>query len=61
MTLFLIPTWIAPYLQVYRKFVGYIAEAFDICKKHVDIAISKVKDDDDTVIAKLVKRTHQSQ
>jgi len=56
MTLFLTPTWIAPYLPVYKKFVGYVAEAFDICKKHVDVAISKVKDDDDTVIAKLVRK-----
>jgi len=56
MTLFLTPTWIAPYLPIYKKCIGYMAEAFDICKRHVDIAIAKVKDDDETVIAKLVRR-----
>lgn len=56
MTLFFTPISIAPYLPIYKKFVGYAGEAFDICKKHVDEAISKVKDTDDTVIAKLVTK-----
>ena len=56
MTVFLTPTWIAPYLPVYRRLVRYTTQAFDICKKHVDNAIAEVKDDDDTVIAKLVRK-----
>merc|ERR1712106_906431 len=56
MTLFFTPTWIAPYLPIYKKFIGYQCEAFDICKKHVDKAIAEIKDtDNDTVIAKLVR------
>merc|ERR1712013_638812 len=31
MTLFLTPTWIAPYLPIYKKCIGCMAEAFDIC------------------------------
>ena len=30
-------------------------EAFDICKKHVDAAIARVKDTDENVVAKLVR------
>ena len=56
MTVFLTPNWIAPYLPVYRRLVRYTTQAFDICKKHVDNAIAEVKDDDDTVIAKLVRK-----
>ena len=55
MTLFFIPTWLAPVLLIYKKFIRYSSEAFDICKKHVDAAIAKVIDTDDTVIAKLVR------
>ena len=55
MTLFFTPTWLAPFLPIYKKFIGYSSEAFDICKKHVDAAIAKVKDADDTLIAKLVR------
>ena len=55
-TLFLYPTFIAPYVPVYKKFVKYNTESFDICKKYVDAAISRVDDADDTVIAKLVRR-----
>ena len=51
-----LPKSIAPYLPVYKKVVGYQGEVFDICKKHVDEAIAKVKDSDDTVIAKLVRK-----
>eukprot|EP00092_Neocalanus_flemingeri_P074965 GFUD01092793.1.p1 GENE.GFUD01092793.1~~GFUD01092793.1.p1 ORF type:complete len:516 (-),score=135.05 GFUD01092793.1:110-1531(-) len=54
--LFFIPTSIAPYIPTYKKFIEYQGEAFDICKKHVDEAIAKLKDDDDTVIAKLVRK-----
>ena len=42
MTLFFTPTWLAPFLPIYKKFIGYSSEAFDICKKHVDAAIAKV-------------------
>ena len=55
-TLFLFPTSIAPYLPVYKRFVKYNSETFDICKKYVDEAIAKVEDTDDTVIAKLVRK-----
>merc|ERR1719431_806968 len=55
-TLFLYPTFIAPYVPVCKTFVKYNAESFDICKKYVDAAITRVDDADDTVIAKLVRR-----
>ena len=56
MTLLFTPIPIAPYLPIYKKFIECQTEAFDICKKHVDNAIERLKDTDDTVIAKLVKK-----
>eukprot|EP00092_Neocalanus_flemingeri_P107293 GFUD01137705.1.p1 GENE.GFUD01137705.1~~GFUD01137705.1.p1 ORF type:complete len:508 (-),score=128.83 GFUD01137705.1:562-2085(-) len=56
MDLIFLPKLLAPFLPSYKKFVKYQEEAFDICKKHVDEAIAKVKDTDDTVIAKLVRK-----
>merc|ERR1719431_1676440 len=54
--LFLTPTWIAPYLPIYKKFVQHTVESFDICKKHVDNAVAEVKEGDDTMIAKLIRK-----
>jgi len=53
--LFFTPEWIAPYLPSYKKFVELQSESFDICKKHVDLAIAKIVGTEDTVIAKLVR------
>eukprot|EP00092_Neocalanus_flemingeri_P045198 GFUD01050401.1.p1 GENE.GFUD01050401.1~~GFUD01050401.1.p1 ORF type:complete len:329 (+),score=52.84 GFUD01050401.1:1-987(+) len=50
-SLFFLPTSIAPY-----RFVKYQGLAFDICKKHVDEAIAKVKKTDETVIARFVRK-----
>ena len=56
MTLLFTPTFIAPYLPISKKFIEYQGESFDICKKNVDEAIAKVKDSDDSVIAKIVRK-----
>ena len=56
MDLLFMSTSIAPYLPNFKKFVKYQGESFDICKKHVDETIAKVKDTDDTIIAKLVRK-----
>ena len=50
------PTIIASYLPDYKKFVALQEQLFDICKSHVDTAISNIKEGDDTIIAKLVRR-----
>merc|ERR1719369_1006729 len=55
LTLFLLPTSIFPYAPQYKKFVRHMEESFDICKKHIDKAIANIKDEDDTIIAKLVR------
>jgi len=56
MTLMFTPPSLVPYLPLYKKFVAYQTEAFDICKKHVDKAIEGLTDTDDTVIAKMVRK-----
>ena len=55
-TLLYAPLSIAPYLPIYKKYIKCQIEAFDICKKHVDIAIGKLNETDDSVIAKLVRK-----
>jgi len=54
--LFFMPLSIAPYLPMYKTYIGFQTEMFDISKKHVDAAIANIKDTDDTVIAKLVRK-----
>ena len=56
MTLLFTHPSIAPYLTIYKWFVQYEGEAFDICKRNVDKAIAELKDTDDSVIAKMVRK-----
>ena len=53
--LFFLPFWSFKFLPMFKKFTTLQGEAFDICKKHVDAAIARVQDTDDSVIAKLVR------
>ena len=53
--LFFLPMWSFKYLPMFNKFTALQGEAFDICKKHVDAAIARVKDTDENVVAKLVR------
>ena len=50
------PKSIASYLPDYKKFLALQESMFDICKSHVDTAIANIKEGDDTIIAKLVRR-----
>ena len=53
--LFFLPHWSFKYLPMFHKFTTLQGEAFDICKRHVVAAISRVQDSDENVIAKLVR------
>jgi len=53
--LFFLPHWSYKYLPMFKKFTTLQGEAFDICKRHVVAAISRVQDSDENVIAKLVR------
>ena len=53
--MFFLPMWSLKYLPMFKKFTTLQGEAFDICKKHVDAAIARVRDNDENVIAKLVR------
>ena len=53
--LFFLPFWTYQFLPIFKKFTTLQGEAFDICKKHVLAAISRVQDSDENVIAKLVR------
>ena len=53
--LFFLPTGLQTYHPAWKKLVRVSAESFDLCKKHVDAAMDKVTDTDDSMIAKLVR------
>jgi len=54
--LLFMPQWILPYLPDFKKFTSIQEEMFDICKKHIDRAIANIKDTDDSLLAKLVRK-----
>ena len=54
--LMMIPMSIVSYLPDYKRFLAIQEPLFDICKSHVDTAIANIKEGDDTIIAKLVRR-----
>ena len=54
--LLFMPQWILPYLPDFKKFISIQEEMFDICKKHIDRAIANMKDTDDSLLAKLVRK-----
>ena len=53
--LMFIPPKLFRFLPMFKKFVSIQGEAFDICKRHLDETMSKTKDSDETVIAKLMR------
>ena len=53
--LMFIPPKMYRFLPMYKNYIKIQEEAFDICKKHVDETMSKTKDSDETVIAKLMR------
>jgi len=56
MELFFMPPAIVDYLPSFKKLIKLQEESFDINKKHVDAAIDKITDQDDSLLAKLVKK-----
>ena len=55
MKLFIIPPALFKFLPIFKHFIKLQSEMFDTCKKHVDAALERVTDTDDSVIAKLVR------
>jgi len=53
--LMFIPPKMYRFLPGFKKFIEIQGEAFDICKKHIEETMSKTKDSDETVIAKLMR------
>ena len=42
------------FMPMYQRFLRLQAEIFDLCKKHVDAAMRRVSEEDQSVLAKLV-------
>jgi len=56
LTFFFLPPKFLPYAPKYKSYIAVTEESFDICKKYIDNAIESVNEEDDTIIAKLLKK-----
>merc|ERR1719471_1638874 len=54
--LMFLPTSVLPYLPMYKEFLRYAEEAFDICEKHVKASIASSTEDSQTIISKMSRR-----
>ena len=50
-----LPKQLRPLMPSFKRVISLQEEMFDTSKKHVDAAISRITDDDESVIAKLVR------
>ena len=53
---FFLPQLVWPYHPSCIQLASLYSESFDICKKHIEIALDQVKDEDDSLLAKLVRK-----
>lgn len=56
MKMMAIPEQIVTYFPDFKRMISLMEDSFDICKKHVDAAIDRVTDQDDSLLAKLVRK-----